>query len=83
MSQGPHDYSPIDAMFSQEPADGIGSFVTHAMFPPQSVHDAAMIHGLGIDPINARLVDTRTPAGFGLAAMNFNPVITAFLNRLR
>jgi hypothetical protein len=58
-----------------------GGHLLDALYPPTQ-HQATMIHGLGMCPLNERLVDTRTVAGFGLAALDLDPLQTAFLARL-
>jgi hypothetical protein len=54
-----------------------------AMYPDPSVHNAAMVHGFGVDPLTARLVDTTTVRGATLAAMDLDPFLTGVLDRMR
>jgi hypothetical protein len=79
MNDGFNSITDIVAGQDQHP----GGNLLDAMYPPTTPHNAAMIHGLGLCPVNTALVDTRTVNGFALAALDLDPFTTAWLAQMR
>ncbi len=67
-----------DLLVALSPREHRGTLLD-IIHPHQSVHDAVAENLLGIDPLNARSVDTRSVAGFGLTALDLDPGTTDWL----
>lgn len=71
-------YEGLGAHVGRAPASPLSDF-----FPTGSVHNAAMVYGVGLDPLDVALLDTRKITGLGIALTpNVGPLVKLFLSRL-